>query len=91
MPNSSLPLNIDAIEKLIRDGSRLVDATRPLWQEAGRLASRIPASRYLPFAAGVAAGAIVGVVFASNRPKPPAGPRRIVREREEDVDVVRAP
>ena len=92
MANSSLPLNIDAIEKLIRDGSRLVDVTRPLWQEVGRLASRIPARRYLPIAAGVAAGVavLVGVSLVSaKRTKPRTAPRPAPEE--EDVEVALAP
>ena len=90
MANSSLPLNIDAIEKLIRDGSRLVDVTRPVWQEVGRLASRIPARRYLPIAAGVAAAVLVGVALASTkRTKPRTAPRPAPAE--EDVEMALAP
>ncbi len=90
MANSSLPVNIDAIEKLIRDGARLVDVTRPVWQEVGRLASRIPARRYLPIAAGVAAAALVGLALASTkRTKPRTAPHPAPTE--DDVEMALAP
>jgi hypothetical protein len=65
MTKTSLPLDMDALEQLIRDGSRLVEVTRPVWQEVSKLAAKIPPRRYLPIAAGLAAVGLLGVAVAT--------------------------
>jgi hypothetical protein len=75
MAKTSLPLDMDALEQLIRDGSRLVEVTRPVWQEVSKLASKIPPRRYLPIAAGLAAVGLLGVAVATTAGRRKAAPR----------------
>lgn len=79
MAKTSLPLDMDALEQLIRDGSRLVEVTRPVWQEVSKLAAKIPPRRYLPIAAGLAAVGLLGVAVATTagRRKAAAAPRAL--------------
>jgi hypothetical protein len=79
MANTSVPLNIDAVEQLIKEGTRLIEVTRPVWQEVSKLAAKIPPRRYLPIAAGLAAVGLLGVVAATSarRRKATMGPRRV--------------
>jgi hypothetical protein len=74
MAKTSIPLDIDALEQLIKDGARIVEMTRPVWKEIGKLAARVPPRRYLPIAAGVAAVGLLGVVAATTARRRKPGP-----------------
>jgi hypothetical protein len=83
MAKTPVPLDLDALEQLVRDGARIIELTRPVWQEVGKLAAKVPARRYLPIAASLAAVGLLGVVAATTARRRKPAPWR--REHEPDV------